>query len=90
MEDNSKTLKKKSKQSSMLVASMSIGISVEVLERLAPLIYSYNRFWNDKSLENFNFAYDNIEIAKLEAHQAYLAEAIIKIQNNQNSNGQNP
>ncbi len=84
-----KVLKKKSKQSSLTVAAMSMGVSVNSLEAIAGLVFAHNRFCNERTEENFLFFLDMLEITKLETHQAYLTESINKLKNIQNSNGQN-
>ena len=85
-----KILKKKSKQSSLTVAAMSIGVSVDSFDNMSSLIFAYNRFYNDRTEENFNFFLDLLEITKLETHQLYLTEVIHGLKLNKKSNGQKP
>jgi hypothetical protein len=89
MEDNNRINKGKRKQSSLTVAAMSMGVSADALDKVAAVVFAYNRFYNERTEENFLFFLDMHEIAKLEAHGMYLSETINKIQNSKKSNGQN-
>ena len=89
MEENNRILKGKRKQSSLTVAAMSMGVSADALDNISAVVFAYNRFHNDRTEENFMFFLDMHEIAKLEAHEQYLAESLNKLKNPKKPNGQN-
>lgn len=89
MEDNNRINKGKRKQSSLTVAAMSMGVTTDALDKVAAVVFAYNRFHNEPTEENFLFFLDIHEITKLEAHEMYLGETISKLKKSKNSNGQN-
>lgn len=88
MSEDNKVLKKKSKQSSMTVASMSIGVSIDALEKLAPLFFSYDNFLRDNSYGNLDSLKKNMDIIYYESSSSASARKAEELKNSQNSNGQ--
>lgn len=90
MSEENKVLKKKSKQSSMTVASMSIGVSVDALERLMPVFFSYDSFLRDSNINNLDALKKNMDIVYFESQALYSIKKVEELQNSKNSNGQQP
>lgn len=90
MNEDNKVLKKKSKQSSMTVASMSIGVSVDALEKLAPLFFSYDSFLRDSSLNNLDYLKKNLDIVYFQSQALASIKKAEELENSKNSNGQKP